>query len=82
MEGLSTCILQIKFVTFLKFWCLALLGVKVVCLFQQLSRALSEGDVPKVKKGFRGFTGKPGKAAKVMARLVQSWKRGVYIKMM
>lgn len=33
----------------------------------KLSRALSEGDVPKVKKGFRGFTGKPGKAAKVMA---------------
>lgn len=33
----------------------------------KLSRALSDSEVPKVKKGFRRFVSKPGKATKVMS---------------
>jgi len=44
----------------------------LVYVYFQLTKTRSEGDVTKVKRGFYGFKTKPGKAAKVLTRLVKA----------
>ena len=41
----------------------------------QLTKTLSEGDAFRGKRGFYGFKKKPGKAAKVLTRLVKESKQ-------
>mgnify|MGYP000043653750 CR=1 FL=1 len=44
----------------------------LVYVYFQLTKTRSEGDVTKVKRGFYGFKTKPGKAAKVLTRLLKA----------
>ena len=46
--------------------------IMLVYVYFQLTKTRSEGDVTKVKRGFYGFKTKPGKAAKVLTRLVEA----------
>ena len=46
--------------------------IVVVSVYFQLTKTRSKGAVTKVKRGFYGFKTKPGKAAKVLIRLVKA----------
>ena len=71
---LGTCIKYFNFVDIKWYEATQATLVNLFYLILQLTKAWSEGDVPKGKKGFYGFTTKPGKAAKVVSRLVVARK--------